>query len=161
MDNMDGLSAGTALVASACFLASTLLNHHHEQWFVAAVLALLVGACGGFLVFNAPRPGGARIFMGDGGSLVLGFLLAFLTIRTTYIPAPALAAPSQAPSAWYAVFMPLCVLAVPIYDLVSVSLIRLSRGRSPMVGDLNHLRTGSCAGGFRAARPSRSSGASR
>ncbi|MDX2016346.1 MAG: MraY family glycosyltransferase [Planctomycetota bacterium] len=139
MDNMDGLSAGTALVASACFLASTLLNHHHEQWFVAAVLALLVGACGGFLVFNAPRPGGARIFMGDGGSLVLGFLLAFLTIRTTYVADPAGGHAAGNPGAWYAVFMPLCVLAVPIYDLVSVSLIRLSRGRSPMVGDLNHL----------------------
>jgi UDP-GlcNAc:undecaprenyl-phosphate GlcNAc-1-phosphate transferase len=142
MDNMDGLSAGTALVAAACFLAATLLNHHHEQWFVAAVLALIVGACGGFLVFNAPRAGGARIFMGDGGSLVLGFLLAFLTIRTTYIPPAGVAtagATGAWSGAWYAVFMPLCVLAVPIYDLVSVSVIRLSRGRSPMVGDLNHL----------------------
>ncbi|TVR98995.1 MAG: undecaprenyl/decaprenyl-phosphate alpha-N-acetylglucosaminyl 1-phosphate transferase, partial [Phycisphaerales bacterium] len=78
MDNMDGLAGGTAAVASAFFLAAALIN---GQWFIAACLALLLGACLGFLVWNfAP----ARIFMGDGGSLVLGFLLAFLTTRTTY-----------------------------------------------------------------------------
>lgn len=130
MDNMDGLSAGTACVAAACFLATALLQ---GQWFVGACLALLVGATLGFLVFNAPP---ASIFMGDGGSLVIGFLLGFLTVRTTYI-APAAA--GVVPNAWYAVFMPLCVLAVPIYDFVSVTCIRLAQGRSPFVGDLQHL----------------------
>jgi UDP-GlcNAc:undecaprenyl-phosphate GlcNAc-1-phosphate transferase len=71
--------------------------------------------------------------MGDGGSLVIGFLLAFLTVRTTYVP--------QEPDAgrgWFAVFMPLCVLAVPLYDMASVIAIRLSQGRSPLVGDRQH-----------------------
>jgi UDP-GlcNAc:undecaprenyl-phosphate GlcNAc-1-phosphate transferase len=73
--------------------------------------------------------------MGDSGSLLLGFLLAFLTIRTTfYDPAfPSLS------SHWYAVLTPLIVLAVPLYDFTSVTLIRLSQGRSPFVGDLQHL----------------------
>jgi UDP-GlcNAc:undecaprenyl-phosphate GlcNAc-1-phosphate transferase len=134
MDNMDGLSAGVATVAASCFLAATLVNPH-PQWFIAAMLALLVGACLGFLVFNFPRRGGAKIYMGDGGSLVLGFLLAFLTVRTTYYH------PEDGPLAggWYGVFMPLLVLAVPIYDFASVTSIRLSQGRSPFVGDTQHL----------------------
>lgn len=141
LDNMDGLSAGVALIAGACFLAAALV---HGQWFVSACLALLVGALAGFLVFNFPwprraehdtHPSGASIFMGDGGSLVVGFLLAFLTMRTTYYTPGAGAAGS---GAWFAVFMPLCVLAVPLYDFASVCLIRHSQGRSPFVGDLQH-----------------------
>lgn len=138
MDNMDGLSAGVSAIAGTCFLAAALVNTD-PQWFVGGMLALLVGACAGFLVFNYPRspardgtPRGATIFMGDGGSLVLGFTLAFLTVRTTYY-SPAAA------GGWYAVLMPLVVLAVPLYDFVSVSLIRLRAGKSPLVGDLNHL----------------------
>ncbi|MCC6950924.1 MAG: undecaprenyl/decaprenyl-phosphate alpha-N-acetylglucosaminyl 1-phosphate transferase [Phycisphaerales bacterium] len=130
MDNMDGLTAGTAGIASACFLAAAIL---HQQWFVGACLALLVGACAGFLVLNYPP---AKIFMGDGGSLVIGFLLGFLTIRTTYVPD---AFAGMLAGRWYGVFMPLCVLAVPIYDFVSVVVIRLSQGRSPFVGDMQHL----------------------
>ena len=131
IDNMDGLSGGVAMIASACFLAAALMS---SQLFVGAVLALTVGACAGFLVFNAPP---AKIFMGDGGSLVLGFTLAFLTTRTTYTGE----SPTGEPLAggWYAVFMPLVVLAVPLYDMLSVTLIRLRQGKSPMVGDTQHL----------------------
>jgi UDP-GlcNAc:undecaprenyl-phosphate/decaprenyl-phosphate GlcNAc-1-phosphate transferase len=131
MDNMDGLAAGVTAVAGSCFLAATLIG---GQWFVAAVLALLVGSCAGFLAFNRPP---ARVFMGDAGSLVLGFTLAFLTVRTTYVSTAGAAAPAS--GAWYGVFMPLVVLAVPLYDFVSVTAIRLSQGRSPFVGDLQHL----------------------
>ncbi|MBX3359059.1 MAG: undecaprenyl/decaprenyl-phosphate alpha-N-acetylglucosaminyl 1-phosphate transferase [Phycisphaeraceae bacterium] len=129
LDNMDGLSAGVGAIASGFFLTAALVN---EQWFVAAALAVLLGSLLGFLWFNFPRRGGATIFMGDGGSLVLGFLLAFLTARTTYY-SPKLG------GGWYAVFMPLVVLAIPLYDFVTVTAIRLSKGRSPFVGDLNHL----------------------
>jgi UDP-GlcNAc:undecaprenyl-phosphate GlcNAc-1-phosphate transferase len=134
MDNMDGLAAGVATVAGSLLLAETL-STPNPQWFIAACLALLVGACLGFLFYNWPRKGGASIFMGDSGSLLLGFLLAFLTARTTYYgPDPLAASPH-----WYAVLTPLIVLAVPLYDLTSVTLIRLSQGRSPFVGDLQHL----------------------
>lgn len=136
IDNMDGLSGGVAAIAASCFLAATLVN---GQWFIAVMLALLVGALLGFLVFNFPRraDGGGTVFMGDGGSLVVGLLLAFLTVRTTYIhPATDAIAGS---GAWYAVLMPLVVLAVPLYDFASVVIIRLRQGRSPFVGDLQHL----------------------
>ncbi len=131
IDNMDGLSGGVAMIASACFLVAALMS---AQLFVSAVLALVVGSCAGFLILNFPP---ARIFMGDGGSLVLGFTLAFLTTRTTFTGE----SPTGEPLAggWYAVFMPLVVLAVPLYDMLSVSVIRLRQGRSPMVGDMQHL----------------------
>ena len=135
LDNMDGLSAGVAAVASAFFLLAAMIN---QQWFVGACLALLLGSVLGFLWFNFPRRGGATIFMGDSGSLVVGFLLGFLTARTTYYD-PEAGIGEGLGGGWYVVFMPLVVLAVPLYDFVSVSLIRLWQGRSPFVGDLQHL----------------------
>lgn len=129
IDNMDGLCGGVTTIAGACFLAAALLN---GQWFIAATLALLVGAALGFLSFNLPP---ARIFMGDGGSLVVGFTLAFLTVRTTYYDP----SDTMRSGGWYGVFMPLAVLAVPLYDFVTVSLVRVSQGRSPFVGDQQHL----------------------
>lgn len=135
IDNMDGLAGLVGAVAAAAFLAASLI---HAQWFVAAVLALLLGALLAFLLFNFPWRewdgfrGGASIFLGDSGSLVVGFLLAFLSIRITYVPTDADAVP------WHAVLTPLVILAVPLYDFASVVLIRLAQGKSPFVGDLQH-----------------------
>jgi len=124
---MDGLSAGVAAVATTAFLITAASI---GQWFVAATLALMLGSLLGFLCFNFPP---AKIFMGDSGSLVIGFVLGVLTVRTTYLPKDA-----DWGAGWYAVFAPVIVLAVPLYDLVVVSIIRLSRGKSPFVGDTNH-----------------------
>jgi UDP-GlcNAc:undecaprenyl-phosphate GlcNAc-1-phosphate transferase len=132
IDNMDGLSGGVACISAACFLIAALLQ---GQWFVGACLALLVGALLGFLVFNVPP---ASVFMGDGGTLVVGFWLAFLTVRTTYVHGD-IAAAHPTSGAWYGVFMPVLVLAVPLYDTVSVMLIRWSQGKPLMVGDLQHV----------------------
>jgi UDP-GlcNAc:undecaprenyl-phosphate/decaprenyl-phosphate GlcNAc-1-phosphate transferase len=127
LDNMDGLSAGVACVCAVCFFVTAISI---EQWFVAASLALLIGALLGFLCFNFPP---ASIFMGDSGSLVIGFILGVLTIRTQYLHTG-----EDFGAGWYAIFVPVIVLAVPLYDLVVVSLIRISRGRSPFKGDTNH-----------------------
>jgi UDP-GlcNAc:undecaprenyl-phosphate GlcNAc-1-phosphate transferase len=127
LDNMDGLSAGVAAVCTTAFLVTALSI---GQWFVAASLAMLLGGLLGFLCFNfAP----ASIFMGDSGSLVIGLLLGVLTVRTTFLR------PGEDFGAgWYAVFAPLIVLAIPLYDLIVVSMIRMARGKSPFVGDTNH-----------------------
>jgi len=125
MDNMDGLAGGVSAIAASLLMVATILN---EQWFIAATLALLIGGLLGFLVFNFPP---AKIFMGDGGSLVVGFLLGVLTARTTYLH-------PELGGGWYAVFMPLIVLAIPLYDFASVTLIRLKQGKSPFVGDQQH-----------------------
>jgi len=127
LDNMDGLSAGVAAVCTTAFLIAALSI---QQWFVAATLAILLGSVLGFLCFNfAP----ATIFMGDSGSLLIGFLLGVLTTLTTYIPKG-----EPWSEGWYAVFAPVIVLAVPLYDLIVVSVIRMFRGKSPFVGDTNH-----------------------
>ena len=127
LDNMDGLSAGVAAVSAAAFLVTTLLI---DQWFVAAAMALLLGALLGFLCFNFSP---ATIFMGDSGSLIIGLILGALTVRTASLK------PGQTLGAgWYSLFAPVIVLAVPLYDLIVVSFIRLSRGKSPFVGDTNH-----------------------
>ena len=127
LDNMDGLSAGVAAVCGLAFLITAMLI---GQWFVAGMLAMFVGALIGFLCFNfAP----ASIFMGDSGSLVIGMLLGCLTIRPTYLPPG-----RELADAWYTLLTPLIVLAVPIYDLLVVSVIRLRMGKSPFVGDTNH-----------------------
>ena len=127
MDNMDGLTGGvTAVIAgSLCVVAIV-----QDQWSVAAGAAVLAGAALGFLPHNFPR---ARVFMGDGGSLVAGFLLAYLTTRLTYLDS---ASPDPR---WDRLAIPLVLLAVPLYDFTSVVLIRMSQGRSPFVGDLQHL----------------------
>ena len=130
IDNMDGLAAGVSAIAAAIFMVACIVNH---QWLIAATLALLIGGLVGFLVFNFPP---ARIFMGDGGSLVVGFILAILTARTTYYDPGQIDYPLG--GGWYGVFMPVIVLAIPLYDLVSVTAIRLKQGRSPLVGDQQH-----------------------
>ena len=127
LDNMDGLSAGVAAVCTVAFLVAALSI---GQVFVATMLAMLLGALLGFLCFNFPP---ATIFMGDSGSLLIGLLLGVLTVRTTFLePGTPWA------TGWYAVFAPVVVLAVPLYDLIVVSALRIARGKSPFVGDTNH-----------------------
>ena len=131
IDNMDGLAGGVAMIAALCFMVATILN---GQWFIASALAILAGSLAGFLVWNVPP---ATIFMGDGGSLFIGYILATLAARTTFVDA---AHPDFAlGTAWYGVFMPLLVLAIPLYDGVYVTVWRLRRGKSPFVGGHEHI----------------------
>ena len=125
LDNMDGLSAGIAIIVTCILFTAAALS---GQVFVGGLALLLIGTLLGFLTFNFPP---ARIFMGDAGSLVIGFLVALLTVRTTYY--------HQAQSGqWYPVFMPVIVMAVPLYDFISVTFLRISQGKSPFVGDTQH-----------------------
>lgn len=125
LDNMDGLAAGVGLVAAALFAAA---QYQVGSLFAPAVLLILVGALGGFLVHNSAP---ARLFMGDAGSNFLGFLLGSLTVVGTF------ARPERGVSP-YAVLIPLLVMAVPLYDTTSVILIRLREGRSPFQADRSH-----------------------
>lgn len=125
LDNIDGLSAGVAAICSAALLAAAAAS---GQLFVAGWLCLLLGASLGFLVFNFPP---AKIFMGDAGSLVLGFMLGVISILTTYYH-------GGSSGMYYGVFAPVVLLAVPLYDTVSVVLLRIRNRRNPMVGDRRH-----------------------
>jgi UDP-GlcNAc:undecaprenyl-phosphate GlcNAc-1-phosphate transferase len=130
LDNMDGLSAGVAAIAGTMLAAVMLLagdpTTHQPQLFVGGFLLVVVGALIGFLWHNRPP---ARLFMGDAGSYLVGYLLAMATLTATF-------AGEEVPP--HAVLAPLCVLAVPLYDTATVILIRLRAGRSPFVGDKSH-----------------------
>jgi UDP-GlcNAc:undecaprenyl-phosphate GlcNAc-1-phosphate transferase len=131
LDNMDGLAAGVAAIAAA-ILAAVILTAPESftqgpQLFVGGFLLVLVGSLLGFLWHNRPP---AKLFMGDAGSYFVGFCLATSTISATF-------AGGNLPR--HAILAPLCVLAVPIYDTVTVIVIRLSEGRSPFSADRNHL----------------------
>ena len=67
--------------------------------------------------------------------MLIGLVLGVLTIRTTYLPT---GEQSNLGARWYALLAPLVLLAVPLYDLMVVSFIRLRLGKSPFVGDTNH-----------------------
>ena len=125
LDNMDGLSAGIAAIAAAVLMAAAFRS---GQVFVGAMGLVFLGTLAGFLVFNFPP---ATIFMGDAGSMVVGFFVALLTLRTTYYN-PEIGTPL------YSVFMPAVVMAVPLYDFVTVTFLRLRQGKSPFVGDTQH-----------------------
>lgn len=130
LDNMDGLSGGVAAIASAALaivMFSTPGEAGQPQWFVAALLMVVCGSLLGFLLHNRPP---ARIFMGDGGSYFIGFLIAVATLLATYA--------SYESGTSHAVFAPLCAMAVPLYDLTTVLWIRLREGRSPFQGDQRH-----------------------
>jgi len=130
LDNMDGLSAGVGTIAAAMLAAVMLLVPDPQtrlpHLFVAGFLLVLVGSLLGFLWHNRPP---ARLFMGDAGSYFLGFSLATIAMVATY-------AGGDLPR--HAILAPICVLAVPLYDTVTVVWIRLRQGRSPFEADRNH-----------------------
>jgi len=130
LDNMDALSAGVAAICSAFFaiimLSQPLPSTNQPQIFLGGMMLLILGAILGFLQHNRPP---AKIFMGDSGAYFIGYLLAASTLSATYAGYDV---PRQT------VFVPLILLAVPLYDTISVVVIRLKEKRSPFVGDKSH-----------------------
>ncbi len=123
LDNMDGLSGGASAIAAAFFLLLAAMSH---QYLVGSLAAALLGACLGFLRYNF-NP--ARIFMGDAGSLFLGFMLASLGIKLRF--------PSNIPLVTW--MIPVLVLGLPIFDTTLVTISRLRRGVSIFQGGKDHI----------------------
>jgi UDP-GlcNAc:undecaprenyl-phosphate GlcNAc-1-phosphate transferase len=122
LDGLDGLASGVAAIAGLTFAVIALSLAKTD----AAILsAILFGGCVGFLRHNFYP---ARIFMGDSGALLLGFLLAAISVQGLLKTA-----------ATVAVFFPLLVLAVPIVDTTFVVLRRLRHGEKVFEGDQAHL----------------------
>ncbi|MCK5106810.1 MAG: undecaprenyl/decaprenyl-phosphate alpha-N-acetylglucosaminyl 1-phosphate transferase, partial [Elusimicrobiales bacterium] len=122
IDIMDGLSASQVVIASLGFLLIALPS---EAIYVNFASAALAGAALGFLPYNFSKK--LKVFMGDSGSLFCGFLLAFIAMGTKYSDINVLA-----------VYAPLFILAIPIYDTVFVSIMRMRRGHSPFKGSRDH-----------------------
>ena len=125
LDNMDGLSAGVAAIAAGIFAITSMTT---GQVFVPVMAWILIGSLLGFLAFNFSP---ATIFMGDAGSLVVGFLMSVLTVLTTFYDPRQDLRP-------LGVVVPVVVLAVPLYDVASVVAHRLLAGESPFRGDRRH-----------------------
>jgi UDP-GlcNAc:undecaprenyl-phosphate GlcNAc-1-phosphate transferase len=122
IDGLDGLSGGISVIALASFLILALQEgNQNVMFFCAAGL----GAIFGFLKYNFFP---ARIFMGDTGSLSVGFLLAFLAIALT-----------QRSGNHVQPLIPVLVLGLPILDTVWVMTTRILRKTSPFNADRTHL----------------------
>lgn len=124
LDNMDGLSAGIAAIASLLLAVQAAASGNVA---VALACLILVGATSGFLVFNF-NP--ARIFMGDCGSMFLGFCLACLTLLGQ--------SEILSGNLFTTLLLPTLVLATPIFDTLFVSLVRMMNGRKVSQGGRDH-----------------------
>lgn len=131
IDGIDGLAGGIATIASGTFGAWFLLTNH----FTMACLAFtLTGALLGFLRFNFSKT--SKIFMGNTGSLIIGFMLAFFAVRFVSLNASYRFDPT---SFFNAPIIAIVILIVPIFDTLRVFLVRILAGRSPFSADRNHM----------------------
>ena len=122
IDGLDGLACGVSTISTLTMLAVALMVAEPN---VAIILACLTGACIGFIPYNL-NP--AKIFMGDTGALLLGYLLATVSILGLF--------------KFYAVMtflVPVLALALPLFDTLFAIIRRLLRGQNPMTPDRGHL----------------------
>ena len=122
IDGLDGLAVGVSTIASTTMFVVALLV---SEGGVAVILAALMGACLGFMPYNL-NP--AKIFMGDTGSLLLGYVLATVSVVGMF--------------KFYAIVtfvVPILALFLPLFDTLCAILRRLLRGQSPMHPDRGHL----------------------
>lgn len=131
IDGIDGLAGGIATIASITFGSWFLLSGHFDMACLAFALA---GALAGFLRFNFSKT--SKIFMGNTGSLILGFMLAFFAVRFVNLNASYRFEPT---SFFNAPIIAIVILIVPIFDTLRVFLVRILAGRSPFSADRNHM----------------------
>jgi UDP-GlcNAc:undecaprenyl-phosphate GlcNAc-1-phosphate transferase len=119
---MDGLAAGVTSIASLALGYSAYL---HGQYAVTFAMVVIAGAALGFLPFNFFP---AKVFMGDGGALFIGFVLASVSVI----------GPAKGP-ALVATIVPVLVLGLPIFDVLFAIVRRKAKGRSIFSADKGHL----------------------
>ena len=122
IDGLDGLAAGVSAIMS---ISLVFISIRVGEYSIAILGIALMGSCFGFLPFNF-NP--AKIFMGDTGSTLLGFMLATLSIQGVFKS--------------YAVIsfaVPLLILGLPLFDALFAMIRRILRGQSPMTADRGHL----------------------
>jgi UDP-GlcNAc:undecaprenyl-phosphate GlcNAc-1-phosphate transferase len=126
LDHADGLSGGVALVGCAALAGGAMLGGDATM---ARLWLCLAAGLGGFLLLNRPP---ARIYMGDAGSLAIGFLIGCGTLGTTFWPSADGGSP-------LALLSPLLICAIPLFDSIVVVVKRLRRGAPLMRGDRHHI----------------------
>ena len=132
IDGIDGLSGMTAIVSFSVFGVYFYLN---DQYIYTIFCVTLIGALASFLTFNFANPG-KKMFMGDTGALVVGFLLAVFSLRILEVQ------PLEAFVGFYPKNAPLFILSVliiPVLDTARIIVIRLSKGQRPWHADRSHM----------------------
>ena len=122
IDVMDALSSSQAVVAALAFLTIALPS---EELYVNFASAALAGAALGFIPWNLSSK--KKIFMGDSGSMLLGFLLSGVAMGESYSKINNLG-----------VYTPLLILLIPMYDTFFVMILRVRKGQSPFLGSKDH-----------------------
>ena len=120
IDVMDGISAGVGFFAASSFIFISVFAVGSYPLAAAA----LAGSCLGFLPFNLPK---AKIFMGDSGSLFLGYMLSVIAIITRFTAANPIA-----------IFVPLLILFIPLFDTAYVIVLRIAKKQNPLRGSHDH-----------------------
>ena len=128
IDGLDGLAIGVCLIGVTGLI---IINFKLKQFDTLFILLPLAGSCVSFLKFNFYP---ARVLMGDGGSYLLGFLLAFVSIiSTTRYPL------EDSETFATAIYLPIILFSIPIFDMLIVIISRILDGRSPFFPDKKHL----------------------
>ncbi len=130
LDNMDGLCAGTAAIAGIGIGAYSLL---HGILLPGVLAFLMTASCLGFLVYNFRPRSPARIFMGDCGSMVLGYVLSGLAV-VAFCPAKPIPLDLRAAQC----VLPLLIMGIPLFDTTLVTIIRKREGRAISQGGRDH-----------------------
>lgn len=141
VDGLDGLAAGMVAIGGLAFFTYTYVlarsaSPGDYSSLATLILAVLVGACLGFLPHNL-HP--ARIFMGDSGSMVLGLTIAAAAIIVTGQIDPELVSERERIPAFIPIVLPLMVVAVPLIDMFLAVIRRMLKGQSPFAPDAHHL----------------------
>lgn len=141
VDGLDGLAAGMIAISATAFFVYTYLLAQSTNAATYAnnasfILVALVGACLGFLPYNFHR---ASIFMGDSGSMVLGLVIAGAAIVVTGQIDPAQVDTAQTFPVFLPMLLPVVVLLLPLLDMGTAVVRRLSKGQSPFAADRMHL----------------------
>jgi UDP-GlcNAc:undecaprenyl-phosphate GlcNAc-1-phosphate transferase len=124
LDGADGLAAGVSSVVAIGFIVITITSPHLDAWARAVEFSFL-GSCVGFLLFNFPP---AKLFMGDSGSNVLGFVLSVLALNFY----------RKTSANHVSLLVPILFAGVPLVDAAFAVVRRLSRRLSPFAGDREH-----------------------
>lgn len=132
IDGIDGLASGLALMALAVFLACFGRNH---VWTYCVLIAGLMGVLCSYFYFNVfgSAERGRKIFMGDSGSLTLGFILGFLVVKLM------MNSPRLMPAEGYELMLAYTMLIVPCFDVVRVVIVRLRLGQPLFKADKRHI----------------------
>lgn len=132
IDGIDGLAGGIAMIASTGFGMWFLVNHHYS---LACLALCLAGSLVGFLRFNFSQ--NQKIFMGDTGSLIIGYIITVLAVK--FIHLNVMHAWEADISFVSAPIIAVVILIIPIFDTIRVFSIRILRGKSPFRADRLHM----------------------